>query len=165
MRVWLQQSVDHGEHWTAPYAVDSALPGSTGQNLFGWVAGGGKGVAVVSWYHTAAADKDAAGIDWSVPVAQVRGLETGHPSTIVGLASDHSVHHGPICTLGTFCGILPGSSSDRSLLDFFKVAVGPDGIPAVVWSDNNRPGAVRTGVGFARQTGGPSAFSSTVGGR
>lgn len=165
MRVWLQQSVDHGEHWSVPYAVDSALPGATGQNLFGWVAGGAKGVAVVSWYHTTAADKDAAGIDWTVPVAQVRGLETGHPSVVVGLASDHSVHHGPICTLGTFCGILPGSSSDRTLLDFFKVAVGPDGIPAVVWSDNNRTGAVKTGVGFARQTSGPNAFSSTVGGR
>ncbi|MGB8651993.1 MAG: sialidase family protein [Mycobacteriales bacterium] len=162
MHVWLQQSSDHGVTWTPPFAVDTVLPGPPGQDLFGWVAGGGKGVAVVSWYHTAAPNKDADGIDWVVPVAQVRELASGHPSVVYGLASDHSVHHGPICTLGTFCGILPGSSDDRSLLDFFKVAVGPDGMPAVVWSDNNRVGSVRTGVGYARQVGGPSAFTSTL---
>jgi hypothetical protein len=163
MHVWLQQSRDHGVTWTAPFAVDSALPGPPGQDLFGWVAGGGKDVAVVSWYHTTAPNKDAAGIDWTVPVAQVRGLEGGTPSVVYGIASDHSVHHGPICTLGTFCGILPGSSSDRSLLDFFKVAVGPDGVPAVTWSDNNRiDGGPRTGVGYARQVGGPNALVSVI---
>lgn len=163
MHVWLQQSKDHGVSWSAPFAVDNVLPGPVGQDLFGWVAGGGKGVAVVSWYHTASPNKDAAGIDWVVPVAQVRGLDTTAPSVIYGLASDHSVHHGPICTLGTFCGILPGSSSDRSLLDFFKVAVAPDGMPAVTWSDNNRiDGDGKTGVGYARQVGGPSAFLSVV---
>ena len=91
-------------------------------------------------------------------MAQVRDLGTSHVRTVYGLASDHSVHHGPICTLGTFCGLLPGSSSDRSLLDFFTVAVGPDGMPAVVWSDNNKRGG-GTGVGYARQTGGVSALA------
>ncbi len=159
MHVWLQESTDHGKTWTKPFAVDDVLPGPTGQDLFGWVAGGGNGVAVVSWYHTTSGNKDANGIDWTVPVAQVRGLTSGHPSVVYGVASDHSVHHGPICTLGTFCGILPGSSSDRSMLDFFKVAVAPDGMPAVTWSDNNRiDGGPKTGVGYARQVGGPSAF-------
>jgi hypothetical protein len=163
MHVWLQESTDHGKTWTKPFAVDDVLPGPVGQDLFGWVAGGGKGVAVVSWYHTTAGNKDAAGIDWTVPVAQVRGLTTGHPSVVYGLASNHSVHHGPICTLGTFCGILPGSSTDRSLLDFFKVAVAPDGMPAVTWSDNNRvDGDAKTGVGYARQVAGPSAFAETL---
>jgi hypothetical protein len=161
MHVWLQQSKDHGVTWTAPYAVDNALPGATGNDLFGWVAGGGKGVAVVSWYHTTASDKNATKIDWRVAVAQVRDLGTARPSVLWGYASDHSVHHGGICTLGIFCGILPGSSSDRTLLDFFKVTVMPDGSPAVVWSDNNRQdGDARTGVGFAKQSGGPSAWKT-----
>ena len=161
MHVWLQQSLDRGTTWSAPYAVDSALPGKPGQDLFGWVAGGAKGVAVVSWYHTDAADKDADGIDWRVAVAQVRGLGSKRPKVAWGWASDHSVHRGGICTLGILCGLAPGSSSDRSLLDFFKVAVLPDGSPAVVWSDNHRTdGVARTGVGFARMVKGPNAYRS-----
>jgi hypothetical protein len=164
MHVWLQESTDHGATWTAPYAVDKVLPGADGQDLFGWVAGGGPGVAVVSWYHTAAPNKDAAKIDWTVPVAQVRGLKSGKPQLIYGVASDHSIHNGPICTLGLFCGVLPGSADDRSLLDFFKVAVDPDGTAEVTWSDNNRiDGDAKTGVGFARQVGGPSALTSVLG--
>jgi hypothetical protein len=161
MHIWLQRSTDHGVTWTAPYAVDNALPGPTGQDLFGWVAGGAKGVAVVSWYHTTASNKDLTTIDWRVAVAQVRNLGTAKPSVLWGYASDHSVHHGAICTLGLFCGILPGSSSDRSLLDFFKVAVMPNGQPIVSWSDNNRvDDGGRTGVGVARMVAGPSAYVS-----
>jgi hypothetical protein len=156
MHVWLQESTDHGAHWTSPYRVDD--PG--GQDLFGWVAGGGPGVAVVAWYHTSSADKNSTKDNWVVDVAQVRGLKTGHPKQITGQASDHYMHHGAICTLGLFCGILPGSAKDRSLLDFFKVTVTPAGRPAVVWADNDRvDGGASTGVGFAEQTSGPSAWS------
>lgn len=166
LHIWLQQSTDNGLSWTPQYQVDDA----GGQDLFGWVAGGGPGVAVVSWYHTDAPNKDADGIDWSVKVAQVRGLGSGAPQVLTSTASDHSVHHGPICTLGLFCGVAPGSSADRTLLDFFKVAVAPDGMPEVVWSDNNRADGVKdstgkpvtTGVGFARQVSGPSALDATV---
>jgi LPXTG-motif cell wall-anchored protein len=36
-------------------------------------------------------------------------------------------------------------------------------MPAVVWSDNHRvDGGAKTGVGYARQVGGLSAFSPTV---
>jgi hypothetical protein len=158
MHVWLQESSDHGAHWTAPYRVDDA----GGQDLFGWVAGGGPGVGVVAWYHTDAASKDSTNANWTVKVAQVRGLTTRHPWEVVGTASDHVMHHGAICTLGLFCGVLPGSAPDRTLLDFFKVTVSASGRPAVVWSDNNRvDGGGHTGVGFAEQIGGPSAWSRT----
>jgi len=81
MHVWLQQSRDHGETWTAPYAVDNALTGRpAGQDLFGWVAGGGPGVAVVSWYHTDAPNKDANGIDWVARRADEVGASRVHVS-------------------------------------------------------------------------------------
>jgi len=152
--VWLQASHDRGATWTAPYIVDDNPHGNA---LFGWVAGGGKDTAVLAWYETSAASKDARGITWRVGVAQVRGLASGHPRVVRGVASDHVVHMGGICTLGIFCGVLPGSSPDRSLLDFFKVAVDPrTGEAVVAFSDNGTaPGRVT----FARQHGGPSAFS------
>jgi hypothetical protein len=155
MHVWLQESTDHGQHWTKPYRVDDAK----GSDLFGWVAGGGRGVADVAWYHTSSADKNNAADYWTVQVAQVRGLASGHPRQWTGTATHRPNHHGAICTLGLFCGVLPGSAPDRSLLDFFKVTVDDQGMAEVVWSDNNRAGAIPAGVGFARQTGGPSAYS------
>ncbi|MEA2476584.1 MAG: hypothetical protein QOC87_783 [Actinomycetota bacterium] len=163
MHVWLQESTDHGQTWTKPFIVDD----KGGNDLFGWVTGGGPGVAVVAWYHTDDKDKNDTKAQWVVKVAQVRGLvaqgkSKPHPDVQTATASDHSNHVGGICTLGIFCGVLPGSSSDRSLLDFFKVAVDPAGRPEVVWSDNNRPGTIKTGVGFARQTSGESAFDPRI---
>jgi hypothetical protein len=158
MHIWLQESTDHGETWSDPTFVDD----KKGQDLFGWVAGGGRGVAVVAWYHTDAPDKNADDAKWVVKVAQVRGLTSHRPNIQSVTASDHVVHIGGICTLGIFCGVLPGSSDDRSLLDFFKVAVDPQGRVEVVWSDNNRPGDFKTGVGFARQSRGQSALDPRI---
>lgn len=151
MQVFLQASADHGDTWSAPYVVSP--PG--GNSLFGWVAGGGPGVAVVAWYHTDADDKNASGIEWVTQVAQVRGLATGTPTVYRGTASDHVMHTGGICTFGILCGVIPNTSDDRTLLDFFKVTVAPDGMAAVVFSDN---GDGRRDVTFAKQSGGPSAF-------
>lgn len=158
MHVWLQESTDHGENWSKPVAVDDA----GGQDLFGWVAGGGPGVAAVAWYHTDSKDKNADDAKWVVEVAQVRGLMGKRPNIQTAIVTDHYMHIGGICTLGIFCGVLPGSSSDRTLLDFFKVAVDPKGMIEVTWSDNNRPGGVKTGVGFARQTSGQSALDPRI---
>ncbi len=158
LHVYLQGSRTHGNTWTKQYRVDPPQ----GNALFGWVAGGAPGVAALAWYRTEAADKDSSTAKWVVQTAQVRGLLGGSPHVVRGTASSHYVHIGGICTLGIFCGVLPGSSPDRSLLDFFKVAVDPAGMLEVVWSDNNRPGGnPKTGVGFARQNGGPSAYSIT----
>jgi hypothetical protein len=156
MQVYLQASKDFGRTWSDQYVVSQ--PG--GNSLFGWVAGGGPGVAVVAWYHTDADDKNAGDIDWYTDVAQVRGLADGNPTKVTGRASDHVMHHGAICTLGIFCGVLPGSADDRSLLDFFKVTVAPDGMPAVVFSDN---GDGKRDVTFVKQSAGPSALVSAVG--
>jgi hypothetical protein len=152
-RVYLQASKDHGTTWTEPIVVSPPV----GNSLFAWVAGGGNDVAVVGWYHTDAKDKDAS-VDWVVQMAQVRGLLAGKPRIIRGTASDHVMHHGGICTLGIFCGVLPGSSSDRSLLDFFKVSVDPrTGMAEVVFSDNYETRQVT----YARQINGPSAYDTS----
>jgi uncharacterized membrane protein YgcG len=168
MRVYLQASVDNGDTWTEPFVVSP----EGGNALFGWVAGGGPGVAVVAWYHTDAEDKNLPAIEWHTQVAQVRGLvatpppgaafavapgvtQTGVPVVYRGTASDHVMHTGGICTFGILCGVVPNTSDDRSLLDFFKVTVAPDGMAAVVFSDN---GDSRQDVTYAKQVGGPSAF-------
>lgn len=148
--VWLQASKDAGVTWSAPMRMD----GLKGNSLFGWVAGGGPGVAVLAWYHTDSDNKDAKTAEWYVDTATVRGLAAGRPQVTRSRASDHVVHRGGICTLGLFCGILPGSSADRTLLDFFKVTVDSLGHAYVAFSDNADGGGRVTVV---RQVGGPLA--------
>lgn len=156
MSVFMQASKDGAQTWTDPWKVSPP----DGNSIFGWVAGGGPGVAVAAWYHTDAPDKNKDDIDWSTQVAQVRGLAEGDPVVYRGTASDHVMHHGGICTFGIFCGVIPNVSADRSLLDFFKVTVAPDGMAAVVFSDN---GGDDKQVTFAKQVGGPSAYAPLPG--
>jgi hypothetical protein len=150
--VWLQASHDHGVTWGPAMRVDPPQ----GNSLFGWVAGGGNDVAVVAWYHTGYSSKDSANADWVAQVAQVRGLAAGHPHELLATASG-IIHHGGICTLGIFCGVLPGSSPDRTMLDFFKVAVDAQGMAVLSVADNADG---RGQVDVIRQRGGPSAWQA-----
>ncbi|HEU0132927.1 MAG TPA: sialidase family protein [Mycobacteriales bacterium] len=154
MRVFLQASKDFGRTWTEEYVVSP----EGGNSLFGWVAGGRAGDAVVSWYHTDSDNKDAADAQWVVQVAHVTGLADGTPVRRLGTASDHVMHEGGICTFGILCGVVPGTSDDRSLLDFFKVATTADGLAAVVFSDN---GEDRHDVTFAKEV--PTAVTPPTG--
>ncbi len=55
---------------------------------------------------------------------------------------------------------------DRSLGDFFELAIGPDGMAQVVWSDNGdvvKPSSSDRHVYWARQLDGPSAFAPAHG--
>src|SRR5438876_7914478 len=65
-------------------------------------------------------------------------------------ASDHVNHVGTICNLGLLCG-----SGTRTLLDFFQVAIGPDGLANISYADN---GSSATHAEFARQNSGPLAL-------
>ena len=71
-------------------------------------------------------------------------------------ASDHVNHTGPICNLGILCG-----SGTRDLLDFFQVAIGPDGLANIVYADDSS-GPTNRHPEFARQTSGPLALNNPV---
>jgi hypothetical protein len=47
------------------------------------------------------------------------------------IASDHVIHTGQNCTTGVTC-----PSTSRTLLDFFPVAVAPEGRAAIAWADD-----------------------------
>jgi hypothetical protein len=73
-------------------------------------------------------------------------------------------HKGGICLQGILCGVAPGSA-DRSLADFFELAVNPTtGLAGIAYADNNRlqlppdrSGNPQGEVVFAAQTLTPSA--------
>jgi hypothetical protein len=62
--------------------------------------------------------------------------------------SDHITHFGPICNLGLLC-----ASGTRVLLDYFEVAIGPDGLANIVFADTGNANAP-SHVTYARQIGG-----------
>ena len=63
------------------------------------------------------------------------------------------IHKGRISTGGLL------GSSDRSLLDYFEVANGPDGIANIIFADN---GSSATHAEFTRQTSGPLVRTNPV---
>jgi hypothetical protein len=65
------------------------------------------------------------------------------------------IHHGDICLNGILCE----AGGDRSLLDFFQVQVGPDGMANIAFANNGSPDKTLR-VWYARQTGGRSAGSA-----
>jgi hypothetical protein len=67
------------------------------------------------------------------------------------------IHHGDICLNGLLCVI----GGDRSLLDFFQIQVGPDGVANIAFANNGSPDTKQR-IWYARQTGGPLAGSGLM---
>jgi hypothetical protein len=121
--------------WTTPVRVDTG--GFT--NVFPWLVGGGAGRAVLVWYSGTSTDpalknEDTSNV-WNVRLAQLSwtakgGVAVGAQATV----SDHPNHYGAICTKGVTCDTLTNA---RGLLDFFQVALAPDGRAVVAWADDH----------------------------
>ena len=115
--------------WSAPQVVDS---GPARANIYPWLAGGGSHRADLVWYGgtgTSIADPTN---QWTPRLAQLTVNNNGTLGAVQTVVSDHVIHTGEICTTGVTC---PGTS--RVLLDFFQVAVSPDGRAAIAWADDS----------------------------
>jgi hypothetical protein len=162
-------SRDRSAHWSKPVKVDD-VPLAAGAQVFATGAAGAAGVLDVAWYGTdkatSANDKSAT---WRVHFAQVRGATTAHPTITRSLVSTSPNHVGDICLNGLLCEL----GGDRSLLDFFELAIGPDGMAQIAYAANNgfgrktpgtvsglqgKPGAPKGRVIYAKQTSGRSAW-------
>jgi hypothetical protein len=130
-----------------------------------WIAAGDNGRVDVVYYGTNATNPDGTPIDpniapgsthWNTFFVQSLNANAREPVFTISQASDHVMHNGAICNLGLLCLL---SGGDRSLADFFQVAIGPDGLANISFADN---GSISTHVEFARQLGGPLALNNPV---
>ena len=159
-------STDHGAHWSKPYQVnkdnrgvassgaDKPDPGKV--DVFPWIGAGGNGLIDVVWYHGQGGapksnlvyrdpgDKNTA---WTVAFAQLSHatrIASGKPAPgylTYSNAITPVIHHGDVCQNGTFCSLVPVqgapySTGDRSLLDFFQVAIDKQGRANLAIADN-----------------------------
>jgi len=148
-------STNKGKTWSTPRRIDGLKPGA-GSVVFNTGAAVNKGVIDVGWLQ-----KDTSGIGetsgvWSPWFAQISAANTTHPHIVRQKLTSLPNHKGGVCIQGILCGIAPGSG-DRSLLDFFELAVNPKThLAGIVYADNGgfRPGEGKNQgeVVFAAQT-------------
>ena len=151
--IWFAASHDGGKNFYGPFQVSSG-PGSAEMP---WIAGGDAGRVDVVYYNTAdLGDPNTQNLHWTVKFAQSLNANAREPVFTLSDASDHITHFGPICNLGLLC-----SSGTRVLLDFFEVAVGPDGLANIAYADTGNANSPSQ-VTYARQTGGPLALINPV---
>ena len=159
--VWVTASFDGGRTWNGA-SDGTGMPIranlDAGTHYFPAVAAGDPGHVVVAYlatpYLTAslpngrpvpADDSDAV---WHAYLAQTTNLRAAIPRWTNTRLGSNPMHEGDICTYGLFC--LPGTN--RNLLDFIDVAIDPDGMAHVVYTDDHN--YVDGAIVAANQTGG-----------
>lgn len=162
-RVFLTHSTDDGRTWSTPEML-----GNGHSDMFPWLAAGKKGAVDLVWYQASTdpnscasgPTNDSQGVNnnchdvWDVEFWQtLDGLDTS-PTWRHGIAAS-SIHLGSLCDNGTTC------SGDRTLLDFFQVALDPLGAANIAFaSDSATPGSAS--IIYTRQCAGLSATSRTA---
>ncbi|HEU5033993.1 MAG TPA: hypothetical protein VFT62_04440, partial [Mycobacteriales bacterium] len=159
-------STDHGAHWSKPYQVnrDNRGVGANGADapdpgkadVFPWIAAGANGLLDVVWYHGQGGaaksnlvyrDPGDAKTKWTVAFAQLGHAARTHAGTPTPKVLTYSeaitpvIHIGDICQNGTFCDLGVDNPvfprKDRSLLDFFQVAIDHEGRAHLAIADNS----------------------------
>jgi hypothetical protein len=157
--IWFAASHDHGNTFYGPFQVSQG-PGAAEMP---WIAAGDNGRVDIVYYGTNATNPDGTPVDpnvapgstqWRTFFAQSLNANAREPVFTISQASDHVMHNGSICNLGLLCLL---NNGDRSLADFFQVAIGPDGLANISFADN---GSSATHVEFARQLTGPLGLTN-----
>ena len=134
--VYYSFSQHQGKSWSPAIKVTQNTPQAGKSNVFPWVAANANGHVAVAWYGADQSGNSnsvpAATTHWNVFVAET---VNGHASTPVfkqSMATDHVNHTGQISTGGLL------GSSDRSLADFFQIAIDPtNNLINVAYADNH----------------------------
>jgi len=132
--IYLQVSHDHGASWSKPKFVSDAAKDAR----FPWIAAGAPGRVAIAWYENENGVPGEMLPDaWDVKLAE--SLDGGAKLETATLTKSPA-HVGALCTSGTGC-----LAADRSMLDYFEVAIGADGQPIVAYASST----LGTGLGVA----------------
>jgi hypothetical protein len=160
--IYYSYSTDHGTSWSAAIKVTQvATIAETGHsqagksNVFPWVAADANGHVAIAWYGADGCCNSNTlpmSTKWNVFVAETvngHGSAAGAPVFTLSQATDHPNHMGSISTGG-----LTGSS-DRSLADFFQIAIDPTNhLINLAFADNHAGASVTYFTRQRQATGG-----------
>jgi len=140
--VYLHVSHDKGLTWTP--AVQVNAPGTSA--WFPWIAAGAQGKVVLTWYQNDKGLPRYAADEVYATMGISLDADYAAPRFVTAHVTADPIHKGPECRE------LPPCS--RSLLDFFQVAIPPDGHPVLAFASDTWP-APYVHVNFAKATGSP----------
>jgi hypothetical protein len=148
--IWFAASHDNGKTYYGPFWVSTGPLAADETAVFPWVAAGDNGRVDIIWYGTnSVGDPNTltGTAAWKLYFAQSQNANSREPVfRVVQPNPSNIIHNGQISTGGLL------GSSDRSLLDFMEVAVGPDGLANIIFADN---AGQATRAEYTRQIGGP----------
>jgi hypothetical protein len=159
--VWLTSSPNPAAAnptWRPAVQVDSG-PGNVSATE-AWIVAGSPGVVDVAWLSSTVASPDSIpnpdvnqGQWWNVFFAQVTNEMSGSP-VIIQTKVAPNVHNHSICNGGLGCAAAStphGDPGNRDLLEYFKMALDPEGNANIVYADsvnNCDPTVCRTNTWF-----------------
>jgi hypothetical protein len=145
--VFLFKSTDHGVTWSAPYQLTTDI----GSHVLPAAAAGPlPGELAIGYYRTTngKTDPNDPTDRWTYTTALTSNLLDANPTfqftdmLATPGALDNTYHYGDICTSGTLCGTtVPGTGTDRSLLDFTSAVVDTDGCVLFTFAGNPKSSA------------------------
>src|SRR6266852_2612870 len=153
--IYYSFSPTHGTRWSPAIKITQNTPRAGKSNVFPWIAADANGHVAIAWYGA-----DQAGnsntvpltTNWNVFVAETVNGHAITPVFTLSQATDHVNHTGQISTGGLL------GSSDRSLADFFQIAIDPTNhLTNVAYADNHAGTSVSY---FTRQKTATSGIST-----
>lgn len=133
--IYYSYSRNHGQSWSAAMTVNQgATVGKV--NLFSWIAADANGHVAIAWFGGDQAGNSntvPSNTHWNVYVAESVNGHSTSPSFTQTVASDHVIHTGTISTEG----FQPNGGPDRSLGDFFQIAMDPNHLINIAFSDDH----------------------------
>jgi len=164
--VYMSTTPNAGATWSTPLQVNGN-PANT--NIMPWAIAGKKGIVDVVFYGTSTRGdpnsfpswlnnrQAATTVKWFPYLVQIQNATTS-PTIYQVQASEHPTDYGQICTQGLGCTV---SGGDRTLADFFSVAIDANGAAHIIINDltNQHHGAALFEL---TQVAGPSAIGTTL---
>ena len=150
--IYLSHSSDGGVTWSQKVRVNDNSVYKT--NVMPWLEAGSDGRVCVVWYGSTSPSNNSSA-DWEVLFAQSLDADANEPTFAQQVISDHKIHGSNVSLMGL------GGANNRNLIDYFQVAIDPQGASVVAFTDDHND--FEGHVYVTRQLDGPSLYAAANG--
>ena len=150
--IYLSHSIDGGVTWSQKVRVNDNTTYKT--NIMPWLEAGSDGRVNVVWYASTSLSNNS-NADWELLFAQSLDAKSNTPTFAQRVISDHTIHGSNVSLMGL------GGANNRNLLDYFQVALDPQGAAVVAFTDDHND--FEGHVYVTRQLNGASLYATANG--